>query len=79
MWANQLVRRFDGYTYADYLQWDNGNRLELIEGSIVDMTPAPSRLHQEILMELGRPVKCTLLLLMFVFLGKMKVLKKLRL
>lgn len=46
--------KLDGYTYADYLQWDNGKRWELIEGTIVDMTPAPSRLHQEILMELGR-------------------------
>jgi len=46
--------KIDGYTYADYLQWDKGRRLELIEGTIVDMTPAPSRLHQEILMELGR-------------------------
>ncbi|KJR48519.1 hypothetical protein UF75_1047 [Desulfosporosinus sp. I2] len=45
--------KLDGYTYADYLQWDNG-RWELIEGKIVDMTPAPSRQHQEILMELGR-------------------------
>jgi len=43
-----------GYTYADYLQWDNGKRRELIEGVIVDMTLAPCRLHQEILMELGR-------------------------
>ena len=43
-----------GYTYSDYLQWDNEKRLELIEGTIVDMTPAPSRLHQEILLELGR-------------------------
>lgn len=44
----------DGYSYADYLQWDDGKRWELIEGKPVDMTPAPSRLHQEILMELGR-------------------------
>jgi len=46
--------KLDGYTYADYLQWDNEKRLELIEGTIVDMTPAPTRLHQEILMEMGR-------------------------
>ena len=35
------------YTYADYLDWDEG-RWELINGEVWDMTPAPSRLHQEI-------------------------------
>ena len=35
------------YTYADYLDWDEG-RWELIDGDVWDMTPAPSRLHQEI-------------------------------
>lgn len=46
--------KLEGYTYADYLKWDNEKRSELIEGIIIDMTPAPSRLHQEILVELGR-------------------------
>lgn len=44
----------DQYTYGDYLQWDDGKRWELIDGKAVAMTPAPSRLHQEIVMELGR-------------------------
>jgi Uma2 family endonuclease len=35
------------YTYADYLDWDEG-RWELIDGKLWNMTPAPSRLHQEI-------------------------------
>jgi Uma2 family endonuclease len=35
------------YTYADYLDWDEG-RWELIDGEVWNMTPAPSRLHQEI-------------------------------
>ena len=35
------------YTYADYLDWNEG-RWELIDGEVWDMTPAPSRLHQEI-------------------------------
>ena len=39
------------YTYADYLDWDEG-RWELIDGEVWDMTPAPSRLHQEISGEL---------------------------
>lgn len=40
-----------GYTYRDYLTWDEG-RYELIDGTIFDMTPAPSRRHQEIIDEL---------------------------
>jgi Uma2 family endonuclease len=35
------------YTYLDYADWDQG-RWELINGEVWDMTPAPSRLHQEI-------------------------------
>ncbi len=37
------------YTYADYLTWRFRERVELIMGRIFKMTPAPSRLHQEIL------------------------------
>ena len=37
------------YTYADYLSWRFTERVELIMGKIFKMTPAPSRLHQEIL------------------------------
>ena len=35
------------YTYSDYLNWQSG-RWELINGEVWDMTPAPSRRHQEI-------------------------------
>jgi Uma2 family endonuclease len=41
------------YSYADYLGWAEGERLELIDGIPYMMTPAPSRVHQEILFELG--------------------------
>lgn len=41
------------YTYADYLKWDEGERLELIDGEIFNMSPAPSRIHQQILRELS--------------------------
>ena len=44
------------YTYADYLQWDDGKRRELIDGTAVAMTPAPSRQHQQILGELFRQI-----------------------
>lgn len=36
-------------TYRDYLQWDDDERWEIIDGEAYNMTPAPSRVHQEIL------------------------------
>ncbi|WP_066196222.1 MULTISPECIES: Uma2 family endonuclease [Gracilibacillus] len=41
------------YSYADYLTWEEGERLELIDGKICNMSPAPSRRHQQILRELS--------------------------
>ncbi|ADQ06532.1 protein of unknown function DUF820 [Caldicellulosiruptor hydrothermalis 108] len=40
------------YTYADYLQLPQDVTVELIDGIIYDMSPAPSRIHQEIIFEL---------------------------
>ncbi|MCU0580746.1 MAG: Uma2 family endonuclease, partial [Desulfobacterota bacterium] len=37
------------FTYRDYLEWDDDRRWELIAGEAYNMTPAPSRAHQEIL------------------------------
>lgn len=48
------TKRGARYTYADYLTWSDGERWELIDGVAYSMTPAPSRLHQEISMELSR-------------------------
>ncbi len=36
------------YTYADYLLWQFEERIELIKGLIVKMSPAPRRKHQMI-------------------------------
>lgn len=36
------------YTYADYLTWRLKERVELIKGYISRMSPAPTRIHQEI-------------------------------
>jgi Uma2 family endonuclease len=36
------------YTYADYLNWNDDERWELIDGTAYNMTPAPSRVHQEV-------------------------------
>jgi Uma2 family endonuclease len=41
------------YSYADYLVWDAGERIEIINGDIYVMTPAPSRKHQQVLRELS--------------------------
>lgn len=41
------------FTYRDYSQWDEG-RYELINGVMYDMTPAPSRIHQEVSIQLLR-------------------------
>jgi len=40
------------FTYGDYLTWDDGERWELIDGVAYNMTPAPSRFHQQVSMEL---------------------------
>ncbi len=36
------------YTYADYLTWRFDEMVELIRGKIFKMSPAPSRFHQDI-------------------------------
>lgn len=41
------------YSYADYLTWPREERWELIDGVPYDMSPAPSRRHQEISMALS--------------------------
>jgi Uma2 family endonuclease len=40
------------YTYKDYLSYDEGERIEIIEGEIINMSPAPSRIHQKIITEI---------------------------
>ena len=40
------------YTYGEYCRWPDEERWELIDGVPYDMSPAPSRTHQEILGEL---------------------------
>lgn len=44
------------YTYGDCLLWPDEERWELIDGIPYNMTPAPSRIHQEISVELARQV-----------------------
>ncbi len=42
------------YSYADYLTWQVRERLELIEGRLFKMSPAPLRYHQELSSALHR-------------------------
>lgn len=41
------------YTFADVLGWDESERVELIDGEVIMMAPAPARVHQGISMELS--------------------------
>jgi Uma2 family endonuclease len=44
------------HCYADYLGWPADQRYELIDGIAYAMGPAPSRRHQEIVLELARQI-----------------------
>lgn len=43
------------YTYLDYMKWQFTERVELIKGKILKMSPAPNRRHQAILVNLFKP------------------------
>jgi Uma2 family endonuclease len=46
----------DRFTYGDYCGWPDDERWELIDGVAYDMSPAPSRVHQEVIVELSRQI-----------------------
>lgn len=48
------------WTYKDYLNWPEGERWELIEGTAYSMTPAPSWRHQQITGELYLQIRLCL-------------------
>ncbi|WP_180963994.1 Uma2 family endonuclease [Haloimpatiens massiliensis] len=41
------------YTYADYKTFPENEPIEIIEGEIYNMAPAPSRIHQKLINELS--------------------------
>jgi len=45
-----------GFTYGDYRQWPEDERWELIAGEAYAMSPAPTRTHQTVLVEILRQV-----------------------
>lgn len=50
------------YSYADYLTWTWDEMVELIDGKIFKMSPAPTTIHQKVSMELSRQISNFLLL-----------------
>jgi len=50
----EALRKDEHYTYADYCQWDDDARYELIDGESYLMSPSPLRRHQRISGELFR-------------------------
>ena len=44
------------YTYAQYLSWPEGERWELIDGVAYDMSAAPTRQHQQIVMAISADI-----------------------
>ena len=45
------------YTYDDYLKFTEDEVVEIIDGRIFAMSPAPSRIHQEIIMEISSEIR----------------------
>ncbi|MDB2122851.1 Uma2 family endonuclease [Clostridium paraputrificum] len=52
-----LAKETKTYTYNDYLTYDEGERIEIIEGNIYAMSPAPSRIHQKIIMKISNQLE----------------------
>ena len=52
-----LIDPIKTYTYKDYMLYDENERLEIIDGTIYNMSPAPSRIHQKIIMELSAEIR----------------------
>ncbi|MEK7813957.1 MAG: Uma2 family endonuclease [Candidatus Desantisbacteria bacterium] len=54
--ARKMEEGEERFTYGDYLTWPDEERWELIDGVAYDMSPAPSRRHQEIVRELSMQI-----------------------
>ena len=52
-----LAKESKTYTYNDYLTYDEGERIEIIDGNIYAMSPAPSRIHQKIIMKISNQLE----------------------
>jgi len=54
--ALPAIKKGNGFTYGDYITWSDDERWELIDGYAYNMSPAPSRRHQQISRELEMPI-----------------------
>jgi len=53
-----LVRQIDKkFSYQDYLNWPDDERLEIIDGAAINMTPSPKRKHQILSLNLTFEIK----------------------
>lgn len=52
-----LAKENKTYTYKDYLTYDENERIEIIGGKIYNMSPAPSRIHQKIIMKVSNQLE----------------------
>ena len=50
------LRDTQRHTYGEYLAWPEDERYELIDGVAYAMGPAPVRVHQRLLLEMGRQI-----------------------
>ena len=55
--ADPAVKHDRTYTYGDYRTWPDEERWELIEGTAWNMSPAPRRVHQAVLVELATRIR----------------------
>jgi len=54
--ALPLLKKGINFTYGDYMNWPEDERWELIDGYAYNMSPAPSRRHQQISVELIKQI-----------------------
>ncbi|MCG6940862.1 MAG: Uma2 family endonuclease [Thiohalocapsa sp.] len=52
----QPALKIGQFTYGDYRRWPEEERWELIDGEAWDMSPAPTRAHQQMVVELTRQI-----------------------
>ncbi len=55
--SNLAEKRDERFTYGQYYHWDDGERWELIDGVPYNMTPAPRRRHQGILIHVASRIE----------------------
>lgn len=52
----QAANKPGRFNYADYCSWTEDERWELINGQAYAMSPAPTRIHREVVVELARQI-----------------------